>query len=120
MGSMREQEVWVRLNGMDDYKISNYGRVQRLRYGKWRILKPEKTYKEYVRYGIPEYETLRPKTKKQYAHILVATHFLPVGIIGFPLRLLQVDHKDGDKTNNFVGNLEWVSRHENIRRQHRL
>ena len=43
-------------------------------------------------------------------HRLVATHFIPN-----PMNLPTVNHKDGDKTNNDVSNLEWSSMGDNIR-----
>ena len=46
-------------------------------------------------------------------HQLVALHFIPN-----PYKYVQVNHLDGDKTNNAVGNLQWVSSSENI--QHSL
>jgi len=43
------------------------------------------------------------------AHILVAKAFIPN-----PENLEQVNHKDSNRTNNNVNNLEWMSRSENI------
>lgn len=51
--------------------------------------------------------------KQALIHQLVATHF-----IANPYNYKQVNHIDGDKTNNHVNNLEWVSNSENI--QHSL
>lgn len=56
---------------------------------------------------------LNGKRKQCLVHQLVALHFLPN-----PYKHTQVNHKDGDKTNNRVDNLEWVSAEDNI--QHSL
>ena len=49
------------------------------------------------------------KPKLFYVHRLVAQHFIPN-----PDNLAEVNHKDFDKWNNNVSNLEWVSQLENI------
>lgn len=51
---------------------------------------------------------LEGKPKKIRVHRLVAQIFKPN-----PLKLSEVNHKDGVKTNNHVDNLEWVTPKEN-------
>lgn len=55
------------------------------------------------------------KKKMFYAHRLVAEYFLPN-----PNNLPVVNHKDGDKLNNNVNNLEWVSYSENSQHWHQI
>jgi hypothetical protein len=50
------------------------------------------------------------KQKRFYVHRLVALHFLENDN---PKLKTQVNHKDGNKLNNDVKNLEWVSPREN-------
>lgn len=53
---------------------------------------------------------LQAVRRKWPIHRLVAIAFLPN-----PEGLPEVNHKDGDKTNNNVTNLEWVTTRENIK-----
>lgn len=53
------------------------------------------------------------KPIRKYAHRLVAEYFLDN-----PDDLPQVNHKDCNKANNHVDNLEWTSRGANIRHAH--
>ena len=46
--------------------------------------------------------------KLQYVHRLVAEKFIPN-----PLNKKTVNHKDGNRSNNHVNNLEWATRREN-------
>lgn len=45
--------------------------------------------------------------QKLYVHRLVAQAFIPGDAS------LEINHKDGDKTNNRANNLEWVTRSQN-------
>lgn len=50
------------------------------------------------------------KVYTRQVHRLVATAFIPN-----PDKIETVNHKDGDKTNNHVNNLEWMTRISNVR-----
>ena len=53
--------------------------------------------------------TRNGKTEQQYIHRIVAEAYIPN-----PQNLPFVNHKDEDKTNNFVANLEWCTHEYNI------
>jgi len=58
---------------------------------------------------------LNGKIKRKYVHRLVAEHFIP-NLLNLP----QVNHKDGDKSNNHVNNLEWCTAAHNERHKSKL
>ena len=101
------EEIWKDIKGYEGkYQVSNYGNVKSLNYhrtGKERLLKPTLQKKGYL------YVSLCKPLKKFKIHRLVAETFIPN-----PDNLPQVNHKDEDKTNNYVGNLEWCSLLYNI------
>lgn len=83
---------------LEDYEITKMGEVINLKTG--RILKPQPNNKGYLRVQLCG--------KRYFVHRLVAEKYLPN-----PNNLEQVNHKDGNKTNNNVENLEWVSNETN-------
>ena len=83
---------------IDDYTITNKGEVINNHTGK--MLKPQANNKGYLRVGIGN--------KLKFVHRLVAEKYIPN-----PNNCSQVNHKDGNKFNNNVSNLEWVSNQQN-------
>lgn len=80
------------------YEVSNLGRVKNIKTG--RILKPHKHRGGYLLINLCKSGTMRT----DLIHRLVANSFLPN-----PQNLPCVNHKDEDKTNNAISNLEWCT-----------
>lgn len=94
------EEIWKNIEGFEGlYQISNYGNVKSLKYGKERILKPRKDKDGYLRVGL----YINGKGKDYTIHRLVALYF----ILNNDLFKTQINHKDENKENNNVNNLEW-------------
>lgn len=98
-----EKELWQPVKGFEDYyEISTQGRLKSLRSGK--ILKPRKQNQGYFSYVL----SVKQKYTYRLAHVLVAEAFIPN-----PENKRTVNHKDSDKHNNRVDNLEWMTHSEN-------
>lgn len=56
-------------------------------------------------------------TKREYIHRIVAKTFIDIPEKykndGYTMNTLEVNHKDGDKSNNIVDNLEWATDSDN-------
>ena len=97
-------EIWKDIEGYEGlYEVSSYGRVRNLVSGKF--IKASKKNDGYCRVCL----TKNGCRKCINIHRLVAQSFLPN-----PDNLPQVNHKDEDKTNNNVTNLEWCTAKYNI------
>jgi len=100
-------EIWKQIIGYEDlYEISNLGNVKSLQKGfkKEKLLKNRHNDSGYVRVDLRS----NSKSKTIYTHRLVAIHFIPNND-----NKLQVNHINGNKSDNRVENLEWVSNTEN-------
>lgn len=101
-----EGEEWrdvIGYNGL--YQVSSSGRVKSLKFGKDKILRQGKN-----KYGYLYVKFYKDgKSKILQVHRLVAQAF-----IENPNNLPMINHKDEDKTNNIVDNLEWCNNYYNI------
>lgn len=115
------QEIWKDIKGYEElYQVSNLGRIKSLErkkqnHSKLQIV-PENIKKPHQQFGKYKNEYLvvnlykNNKSKNMFIHRLVAEAFLD----NFD-KNLEVNHKDGNKQNNSVENLEMLTRSENIK-----
>lgn len=104
------KEIWKTLPINTKYQISNYGNC-RLKKNK-SPLKWHVNNKGYYLLAIRH--TIEGKTREWLlVHHAVLISFRTKD--GRP-EGMQTDHLDGDKANNYIGNLAWVTHQENIRR----
>ena len=112
------EEVFKTIEGFEDYSVSNKGNMMSRKGKNTIIMKPGldamgylhiRMYPDEAIFG--RYPNGDKKPKLEKIHRLVAKHFLPEPDT---TTYMEVNHKDGDKQNNDVTNLEWMSRKENI------
>jgi hypothetical protein len=129
----KPKEVWVPVKNYEEmYHISNFGRVKALaksysyrrkkgevrnRITKEKIMKMSYCSNEYIKVILGQkfkYDGSLDNNKKIYpqkihlVHRLVANHFIPN-----PENKSDVNHKDFNRKNNHVDNLEWTTKSEN-------
>ena len=118
-------EEWKIINNFPKYAVSNLGNVKTLfwqnnvngkLYPREKILTPIKRKDGYLKVNLhnDEYKG-RGKGCECLVHRLVAEAF-----ILNQRDFTKVNHKDGDKTNNCVDNLEWCSRQQNVLHSYKL
>lgn len=116
MGKENTMEQWKDIKGYEGlYQVSNYGRVKSLTYRKCVhgirtisnaniVLSPFDNGNGYLTISL----TRNQKRKNFYVHRLVAENF-----INNPNKFNVVNHKDFNRKNNKVENLEWCTQKYN-------
>jgi hypothetical protein len=99
--NINEVEEWRAVPSRPDLEVSNYGRVKSLRESTPKLLRPSDNGNGYMR--------LVRQGKTVYVHRLVAEAWLGLD----PNSVDEINHKDGNKSNNVLSNLEVVSISEN-------
>ncbi len=104
-------EMWATPDGFERYQVSTMGRFRR----GMRQLNGSKNHNGYVHIGM-----IPSGSKKQdfrLAHRIVAQTFIPRPATD---KYLVVNHKNGNRTDNRVSNLEWCTiQHNNTEWRHR-
>lgn len=105
-------EYWKTIEGYEDYEVSSLGRIRSNKSNRKSIILKERYSKDgYIQYALLK----NGKAKYIRIHRLVAEYFIPN-----PENKPTVNHKDGDKTNNCVENLEWATLSEQIQHAYDL
>ncbi|MBI5725023.1 MAG: HNH endonuclease [Planctomycetes bacterium] len=104
------EEVWRDIPGFQDYQASDLGRIRSRKSGAWQMLQATPHSKT-------GYLVVSPRVGGRYVarsvHRLVAAAFLGEA------HGRDVNHKNGDKHDNRLQNLEYLSRGENHRHAYR-
>jgi len=103
------KEIWKTIPNFSRYEASNFGRLRSLNYkrtGKVRILKPAMSKDGYMKTMLLDDSG---RYKSWTVHLFVILAF-----IGEKPKGLEVNHRNGVKTDNRIENLEYVTRSENV------
>jgi len=102
------QEEWAEIPHYPNYMVSTEGRIWNRKHN--RFLRP--SFDTYGYLSVELYNT--DGSSRKLVHRLVGIAFIEGHFSG-----LQINHIDGNKVNNYVENLAWVTPRENLTHAHR-
>jgi len=108
---MNLQEIWKSVDGYPNTEVSNLGNLRSLFRG---VIKPRATYVNKNGYEMVGLQN-KSERKHKRVHVLVSEAF-----IGPKDKNMDVNHIDGNKLNNTLDNLEYMSRSDNCKHAFRL
>lgn len=106
-----QEEKWKNIKEASNYEVSNLGNVRNKTTLK--ILKGRLSKSGYLQVSL-KIDKIN-KFSNRYIHRLVAQYW-----IENPENKKEVNHKDGNKINNNIDNLEWVTSSENQKHRHSI
>lgn len=101
-------EKWITIQDYSGYEVSNLGQIRSINYkrtGTIRILKPTLNPQGYLC-------TMIKNDNGKYVSKPIH-YFITLGFYGYREKGLTVNHKDGNKQNNSIDNLEYCTLSEN-------
>ena len=103
-----ESETWKKIPGFEDlYEVSTYGNVRSIQFhGKKRIKLLRKT-------KLRGYYSVKLRKWPDFERSVLVSRLVALTFIENPENKPFVDHIDGNKTNNNITNLRWVTPLEN-------
>ena len=99
------KETWKTIDGFKIYEVSNTGKVRNKKTK--RLIKGEIQKGGYIRLSLWNDE-------KKHKHKLIQRLVAEAFIENHSEQRIYVNHIDGNKNNNNVSNLEWVTNKENL------
>lgn len=105
-----QEEIWKDIPGYNGkYKASNLGNIKSMNYHRGKKEKILKSYKNHSGYFMVS--VCRNNKRETYScHYLVAITFIPN-----PENKPEINHRDLNKKNNCIENLEWITHIDNAK-----
>jgi hypothetical protein len=111
-----EQDIWKAVPGFPRYEVSTQGNIRRNKY-------TDNLGRTYIRRNIQGRKSTRIGTRvvlcNQGCKDYILARVIATTFYGYPLDTeLTVNHIDGNRANNNIGNLELITREENTQHAH--